>query len=104
MIGRGYLIGAAVAVGGLMLIPGVAAAVGRAGRPLARAAMKTGATAYDEFRRAGAEAYEHLEDIAAEVRAEMAARAEQAGDMAAGAADAAESAAEATPEQAGGRG
>jgi len=66
-----YLLGAAVAVGAVMLVPGVAAALGRAGRPLMRAATRTGAVAYDEFRRAGAEAYEHMEDIAAEIRAEM---------------------------------
>lgn len=71
MRARGFVIGAALAAGGMLLIPGVAAAVGRAGRPLMRATMKTGATAYDEFRRAGAEAYEHMEDIAAEIRAEM---------------------------------
>ena len=66
-----YLLGAAVAVGAVMLVPGVAAALGRAGRPLMRAAARTGAVAYDEFRRAGAEAYEHMEDIAAEIRTEM---------------------------------
>lgn len=66
-----FFLGAATAVGALMLVPGVAAALGRAGRPLVRAATRTGAVAFDEFRRAGAEAYEHMEDIAAEVRAEM---------------------------------
>ena len=68
---RGFLMGAVVAAGAVMLIPGVAQAVGRAGRPLARAAMRTGSVAYDEFRKAGAEAWEHMEDIAAELREEM---------------------------------
>ena len=68
MLGRGFLLGAAAATAGLLLVPGVAVAVARAGRPLARATLKTSATAYDEFRKAGAEAYEHFEDLAAEVK------------------------------------
>lgn len=68
---KNFFLGAAVAVGAVMLIPGVAAALGRAGRPLLRAGMRTGAVAYDEFRKAGAEAYEHIEDIVAEIREEM---------------------------------
>ena len=80
---RSFLLGAALAAGAVMLVPGVAAAVGRAGRPLARAAMRTGATAYDEFRRAGAEAYEHMEDIAAEIREEMEAERRAAAEAAA---------------------
>jgi hypothetical protein len=72
---RGFALGALVGVGVVMLVPGVAAAISRAGRPLARAALKTGAVAVDEFQKAGAEAFEHLEDILAEVRAEMAAEA-----------------------------
>ncbi|GGB38122.1 hypothetical protein GCM10011316_07730 [Roseibium aquae] len=68
---RLFLLGASVATAGLMLVPGVAAAVARAGRPAMRSAMKSGASAYHEVRRAGAEAYEHFEDMAAEVRAEM---------------------------------
>ena len=66
-----YVIGAVVAVGALVLVPGLAAALSRAGEPLKRAALKTGAVAWDEFRRAGAEAYEHMEDLAAEFRAEV---------------------------------
>jgi len=69
-----YVIGAVVAFGVLALAPGLAAALSRAGRPLSRAAVKTGAVAWDEFRKAGAEAYEHVEDLAAEFRAEVAAR------------------------------
>jgi hypothetical protein len=80
---KSFLLGAALAAGAVMLVPGVASALGRAGRPLARAAMRTGATAYDEFRRAGAEAYEHMEDIAAELREEMEAERRAAADAAA---------------------
>jgi hypothetical protein len=71
MNGRGVLIGAALATGGLLLIPGVAPAVARAARPVVRAAVKTGAAAYQELRQAGAEVYEHFEDAAAEMRADM---------------------------------
>jgi hypothetical protein len=68
---KSFLLGAAAAVGAVMLIPGVAQGLARAGRPLARAAAKTGAIAADEFRKAGAEAYEAFEDLAAEIREEM---------------------------------
>jgi hypothetical protein len=82
-----YVIGAAVAVGALVLVPGLAAALARAGEPLKRAAVKSGAVAWDEFRKAGAEAFEHMEDLAAEFRAEVAAReAEGAASEAAAAA------------------
>lgn len=67
---RKYLFGAALGVGAVLLVPGVAAAVGRAARPVVRAAFKTGTVAYTEFRKAGAEMYEHMEDLAAELRAE----------------------------------
>ena len=90
---KGFVIGAMVAAGGLLLIPGVAAAIARAGRPVARAAMKTGATAYTEFSKAAAEAYEHFEDMAAEVRAEMHAAGEaDIGDVAESMEDAGDSA------------
>ena len=68
---KSFLLGAVVATGAVMLIPGVAVALGRAGRPLVRAGLRSGAVAVDEFRKAGAEAYEHMEDIVAEVREEM---------------------------------
>lgn len=71
MFARGFLLGAAVATGALLLVPGVAVALSRAGRPAMKAAMRNGATAYAEFRRAGAEAVEHFEDLAAEVEAEL---------------------------------
>lgn len=50
----------------------MATAVGRAGRPLACAALRTAATAFEQFVKAAAETYEHMEDIAAEVRADLA--------------------------------
>ncbi|MEZ5714016.1 MAG: DUF5132 domain-containing protein [Paracoccaceae bacterium] len=68
---KSFFLGAAVAAGAIVLIPGVAVALSRAGRPLMRAAVRSGTTAYDEFRKAGAEAYEHMEDIVAEMREEM---------------------------------
>lgn len=68
---RSFLVGAAVAAGAMLLVPGVAVAVARAGRPLLRAAVRTGAVAFSEFQNAGAEAYEHMEDIAAEFEAEL---------------------------------
>lgn len=80
---RNFVLGATIAVGAVMLIPGVAQAVGRAGRPLVRAGLRTGSVAYDEFRRAGAEAYEHMEDIAAEIREEMEAERRSAAEAAA---------------------
>ena len=91
---RGFVVGAAGALAVVMLVPGVAPALARAGRPMTRAAMRTGATAYDEFRTAAAETYEHFEDIVAEVREEMQekrqAETEQAASEAAEAADAAD--------------
>lgn len=91
MLGRGFLLGAAVAAGGLLLIPGVAAATARAGRPLARSSAKHGTAAYLTLQKAFAEAYEHFEDMAAEVRAEMHAAAQETAEAAA------EGAAEAKP-------
>jgi hypothetical protein len=76
-----YLIGATLAIGALTLVPGLSASLSRAARPLSRAAVRTGAVAWDEFRKAGAEAFEHIEDLAAEFRAEVAAR--QAAEAAA---------------------
>ena len=73
-----------------MLVPGVAASVGRAGRPLTRAALRTGAVGAEEFRKAAAEAYEHMEDMMAEVREEMQAErtgADAAADEAAASAE-----------------
>jgi hypothetical protein len=67
-----FVLGAGVVVGAMILVPGLAGAVTRAGRPLMRAAVKTGAVAWTEFRKAGAETFEHMEDLAAEFRAEVA--------------------------------
>ncbi len=91
-----FLLGAALATGAVLLVPGLAVALGRAGRPVMRAAMKTGAVAYTEFRRAGAEVYEHMEDIAAEMRAEMA---EAEAEAEAAEADAAAETAAAPPDE-----
>lgn len=68
---KNVFLGAALAAGAMMMVPGVAAAFGRAAKPLVRAGLRTGSVAYDEFRKAGAEAFEHVEDILAEVREEM---------------------------------
>ena len=68
---RGFILGATVATGALLLVPGVAFALSRAGRPVMRAAVRTGTVAYKEFQRAGAEVYEHMEDLAAEFGAEV---------------------------------
>jgi len=81
-----YMIGAAVVVGALVLVPGLAAALARAGEPLKKAAVRSGAVAWDEFRKAGAEVFEHMEDLAAEFRDEVASRAEDAADLAGAAA------------------
>jgi hypothetical protein len=51
--------------------------------------VRSGAVAWDEFRKAAAEAYEHMEDLAAEVRAEVETRqAEEAAGQASAAAPA----------------
>lgn len=68
---KSFVVGAVAATGAILLIPGVAAAVARAGRPFLRTAFKSGSSAFDEFKQAGAEAYEHFEDVFQEVRAEM---------------------------------
>jgi len=78
MIDRKLALGAAIALGGVLLIPGVATALGRAAKPFMRAAARTGARAYDEMRAAGVEAYEHFEDAMAEAKAQAA----KAGDAA----------------------
>lgn len=68
------VIGVAVAAGALALVPGLAFALTRAGEPLRRAALRSGVVAWDEFRKAGAEVFEHVEDIAAEFRSDLEAR------------------------------
>lgn len=93
---RSFALGALAAVGAVMLVPGVAGALGRAGKPLTRAAVRTGTMAYAEFRKAGAEAYEHMEDLAAEIREEMSAERRAAAEEAAAAPDGAETVAHRT--------
>jgi hypothetical protein len=66
------VLGIVVGAGALTLVPGLAAALARAGEPLRRAALRSGAVAWDEFRKAGAEVFEHVEDMAAEFRANVA--------------------------------
>jgi len=82
---KGFILGATVATGALMLVPGVAFALSRAGRPVMRAAVRTGTVAYEEFQKAGAEVYEHMEDLAAEFEAEVKAARSERDDTPAGA-------------------
>lgn len=89
-----FILGAVVATGAILLVPGVAAAVARAGRPFLRSAMKNGSTIFDDLKMAGADAFEHFEDMFADIRAEMK---EEAG---AAAAEAEESADDAEPAKA----
>lgn len=69
-MGRGVALGALIAAGVLMLVPGVAAATARAARPLLRTAIRGGSEGAERLQRAMAEVYEHVEDIAAEARAD----------------------------------
>lgn len=69
---RKLMIGAALAVGALMVVPGVAAAVARAARPAVKAAIKASVIGYREVQRAGMEVYETAEDALAEVQHELA--------------------------------
>ena len=69
---RKLMIGAALAVGALMIVPGVAAAVARAARPAVKAAIKASVVGYREVQRAGMEVYETAEDALAEVQHELA--------------------------------
>jgi len=78
MIDKKFILGAALGAGALLLVPGVAKSLSRAARPLIKAAAKTGTVAYKEFRQAGAEAYEHVEDIVAEIQHEISDDVEQA--------------------------
>jgi hypothetical protein len=71
---RKVVLGAALAVGAMLLVPGVPAAMARGLRPVVRRAARAGASALHDVRRAGAEVYEEFEDVAAEVRADFDAR------------------------------
>jgi len=68
-VSRGAAIGIGVAVVAVAAIP----AIVHAGRPLARVALKSGLLLLEKSREALAEAGENIEDLVAEVRAEMSA-------------------------------
>lgn len=63
-VAKGVAIGLGVAAAGLMLAPAL--------RPVTRAAMKSGILLFEKGREWMAEASEQLEDMVAEVRAELA--------------------------------
>lgn len=77
-MGRGLILGAVIAAGALLLIPGVAVAAARAVRPVVRSALKNGSKSATAVQQSFAEAFEHIEDVAAEVRAELDAERESA--------------------------
>lgn len=64
--------GVALGVGAAILAPVVLAAASGAGRPLMRAAVKSGIVFYEKGREVAAELGEVVEDFVAEVRAEYA--------------------------------
>jgi uncharacterized protein DUF5132 len=64
----GALTGVAVGLGVLFLAPGVLPAVGKALRPIAVGAIKTGMTVYNQT---AASVREATEDLVAEARAEL---------------------------------
>jgi hypothetical protein len=68
---RNILVGIAVGLGVAALIKEVAPAFKGAGRPLAKAAIKSGIIALDKSREAAAHVRETYEDLVAEVRSEM---------------------------------
>ena len=78
-------LGVGAAVVALAAIP----AIVHAGRPIARVALKSGLLLLEKSREAIAEAGENIEDLVAEVRAEMAAERESYAAAAAAAAAAA---------------
>lgn len=65
------LLGIAIGVGAAALIKGVGSAFKGAGRPLAKATIKSGIIVLDKGREAAAHARETFEDLVAEVRSEM---------------------------------
>lgn len=66
-----------VGLGAVVLAPIVAPALSKAGKPLAKAAIKGGLRIYEQSRGAIAEASEVFEDLVAEVQAELADEREQ---------------------------
>jgi hypothetical protein len=72
------LAGLAIGVGVVVLAPVVVPLVAGIGKPLAKAAIKTGITLYDRALEATAEMGEVFEDLVAEARAELQTPAESA--------------------------
>ncbi|HZB92672.1 MAG TPA: DUF5132 domain-containing protein [Stellaceae bacterium] len=68
LVEGGAVTGAAVGLGVLLLVPGLLPAVGRALRPLAVGAVRTGITVYNQ---AATTVREATDDIIAEARAEI---------------------------------
>lgn len=64
----GAMTGVAVGAGVLLLAPGLLPAIGRAMRPIAVGAIKTGMTAYNQI---SSTVRETAEDLVAEARAEL---------------------------------
>jgi hypothetical protein len=64
--------GLAAGVGAIVLTPLLIPAVAKVGKPLAKAALKGGIVAYEKSRSTFAEAGEAIEDMIAEVKAELA--------------------------------
>lgn len=65
------LLGVGIGLGGALLIPAVAGVLGIVGRPLVKAALKHGVLAAERSRERLAVLAEGLEDLVAEVRAEV---------------------------------
>jgi hypothetical protein len=63
--------GLAIGLGAAIVAPIALAAAGSFGRPLARAAVKTGLLFYEKGRETAAELGEMMEDLVAEARAEL---------------------------------
>lgn len=64
----GAMTGAAIGIGALLLVPGLLPAVGRALRPVAIGAIKTGMSVYNQT---AAGLREATQDLVAEARAEL---------------------------------
>lgn len=64
--------GLAIGIGALIVAPAVIPALGAMLKPVARAAIKSGLICIEKTRELIAEAQETIEDIAAEVQAQMA--------------------------------
>ncbi len=64
--------GIAAGVGAIVLAPLLVPAVAKVGKPVAKAVIKGGIVAYEKSRTTFAEAGEAIEDLVAEVKAELA--------------------------------